>query len=301
MLRIYLTLLVLLFSFTEVCSQPNPLNEISIGLKAYAMGKTSGISFIEANSIILNPSIINLKHETSFSVYYSNYADHQNTFNLAGYIPLKNIGNLAIAYQNLSVGNIPKVDQDGIKVSSFTAISEQATLAYSKSFFDQITFGICGKWYHSYFTLDELDYDYNRIGMDIGLSYDPQFDIEPLEGLSAGIVVYNLFISSDGTYKPKKEYRFILEKFHQVDDFKLTGIANLYYYQTYPDDLYHRIQLGLNADYKNIDFSIGYYTNFYAAGIGFVYGKLNFGYVYGVHHSNNYHQHNHGISIGVNF
>ena len=283
----------------QVYPQTNPLNEISIGLKSYAMGKTGGITFLEPNSVLLNPAVVNLNRETSFALYYSNYAEDQYTFNLAGYVPLKNIGNMAFAYQNLSANNVPEIDNDLNYKSTFSFISEQATLAYIRPLFDQFTLGISGQWYHSYFTLEGLNSGYNLIVMNAGLSYVPDFRSEILSGLSAGVVVYNLFPMSDGVYLPGKEYRFVIENIQQIDDFRITGIVNLYYFRNNINELDHRMQLGLNAAFSYFDVSIGYCSDFYAVGIGLLYGRFRAGYVYGVHHSDYFLRHNHGISVGV--
>jgi len=295
----YFSALIFFIFAAHIYPQTNLLNEISLGLKSYAMGKTGGITCLEPNSVLLNPAVINLNRETSFALYYSNYAEDENTFNVGGYIPLKEIGDMAFVYQNFSAGYIPEVDSDFNYLSTFSFISEQATLAYIKPLFDQFTLGISGRWSHSYYTLEGLDSDHNDLGVDAGLSYSPDFGSEILNGLSVGMVVYNLFVTSDDTYLPGKEYRFIIEKIQQVDKLKITGIANLYYYQNNFNEIDHRIQLGLNAAYSNFDVSIGYYSDFYAFGIGLSYSRFRAGYVYGVHHGASMLHHNHGISIGL--
>ena len=295
----FFSALIFFIFAAHVYPQTNLLNEISLGLKSYAMGKTGGITCLEPNSVLLNPAVINLNRETSFALYYSNYAEDENTFNLGGYIPLKKIGDMAFVYQNFSAGNIPEVDSDFNYISAFSFISEQATLAYIKPLFNQFTLGISGRWSHSYFTLEGSSSDYNSYGMDAGISYRLDSGSEIFNGLSAGVVIYNLFAASDDTYLPGKKYRFIIEKIQQVNEIKITGIANLYYYQNNFSETEHRIQLGLNAAYTNFDVSIGYYSDFYAIGIGFSYGRFRAGYVYGVHHGAYMLHHNHGISIGA--
>ena len=153
----YIFPLILIYSVNFVRAQPLEVNELSMGIRSYTMGKTSGILFSEPSAVILNPAVVNHERLFSFSAYYSNYASDQQAYNLAGYVPLKHIGDIALAYQNFSVGDLQQVGSDFEILSAFSFTAEQITLAYANTLAGWLTAGISGKWYHSYYPKNQSE------------------------------------------------------------------------------------------------------------------------------------------------
>ncbi|HMA99779.1 MAG TPA: PorV/PorQ family protein [Spirochaetota bacterium] len=158
--------------------------------RAIGMGEAYTPVMYDVDQIYYNPAGVYTYMKYDFSLMYTRYISEINFFNLVGKVKIPGIGDFALAFAGMFMGQIG-IDYNTLTETGqqFKNNSIQFTLNYSRIFRDNITAGINLKFLNDSLTDKYNDFNFAAdIGgiIDLGL-FDPQ-----LEQLCFGLSFLNL-------------------------------------------------------------------------------------------------------------